>query len=62
VSQACEHPHGYEFDVEVCPICGWSEPEPGTIHDGAPPLSFDYPRHKLEGKTLTVGKRWSVEL
>lgn len=32
--RACDHSHGYEFDAEVCPICGWAEPEPGTVHDG----------------------------
>lgn len=30
--------------------------------DGSTPLSFDYPRHKLEGKTLTVGKQRSMKL
>lgn len=30
--------------------------------NGCEPQYFTYPRHKLEGKTLTVGKRRSVEL
>lgn len=34
----------------------------GVKIDGSTPLSFDYPAASLAGKTLTVGKRRSVQL